>query len=75
MRLQSAATAGLTKGRGGNQRAGQTAELTLEAHTAGRPETTDRMLSVVAGGRYARVYPQVPIALPVLGQVRPESTG
>jgi hypothetical protein len=26
-----------------------TAELTLEAHTAGRPETTGRMLSVVAG--------------------------
>jgi hypothetical protein len=25
------------------------AELTLEAHTAGRPETTGRMLSVVAG--------------------------
>jgi len=30
-----------------------TAELTLEAHTAGRPETTGRMLSVVAGeGRH-----------------------
>jgi hypothetical protein len=26
-----------------------TAELTLEAHTAGRPETTGRMLQVVAG--------------------------
>ena len=25
------------------------AELTLEAHTAGHPETTGRMLSVVAG--------------------------
>ena len=26
-----------------------TADLTLETHTAGRPETTGRMLSVVAG--------------------------
>ena len=45
-----------------------TAELTLEAHTAGRPETTGRMLSVVAGGRYARVS-HVPAALvlPVAG--------
>ena len=30
-----------------------TAELTLEAHTAGRTETTGRMLSVVAGDGYA----------------------
>jgi hypothetical protein len=29
-----------------------TAELTLEAHTAGRPETTGRMLSVVAGAGF-----------------------
>jgi hypothetical protein len=29
------------------------AELTLEAHTAGRPETTSRMLSVVAGEGFA----------------------
>jgi hypothetical protein len=29
------------------------AELTLEAHTAGRPETTGRMLLVVAGDCYA----------------------
>ena len=32
-----------------------TAELALEAHTAGRHETTGRMLSVVAGTRYDRV--------------------
>ncbi len=32
-----------------------TAELTLEAHTAGRPETTGRMLSVVAGARSERL--------------------
>ena len=31
-----------------------TAELTLEAHTVGRHETTDRMLSVVAGTRFNR---------------------
>ena len=33
-----------------------TAELTLEAHTAGRPETTGRMLSVVAGARSDRLH-------------------
>ena len=32
-----------------------TAELTLEAHTAGRPETTGRMLQVVAGARSALI--------------------
>ena len=32
------------------------AELTLEAHTAGRPETTGRMLSVVAGARSDRLH-------------------
>ena len=30
----------------------RTAEPTLEAQTAGRPETTGRMLSVVAGGGF-----------------------
>ena len=46
-----------------------TAELTLEAHTAVRPETTGRMLQVVAGGRYARVS-RLPgaLALPVVGR-------
>lgn len=29
-----------------------TAELTLETHTAGRPETTGRMLLVVAGAGF-----------------------
>ena len=42
-------------GRGGDERAGQTAEPTLEAHTPGLPEMTGRMLSVVAGERYATV--------------------
>jgi len=47
-----------------------TAELTLEAHTAGRPETTGRMLQVVAGACYARdsALP-VPLRLPVEGRV------
>jgi hypothetical protein len=32
------------------------AELTLEAHTAGRAETTGRMLLVVAGARSERLH-------------------
>jgi hypothetical protein len=33
-----------------------TAELTLEAHTAGRAEATGRMLSVVAGAGFDRLH-------------------
>ncbi len=45
-----------------------TAELTLEAHTPGRPETTGRMLSVVAGegytpGEHGTVFLDHPILL------------
>ncbi len=47
-----------------------TAELTLEADTAGRPETTGRMLSMVAGGRYTRVCRlSGPLNLPVFGKI------
>ena len=45
-----------------------TADLPLEAQTAGRPETTGRMLQVVAGGRYARVSLLPPLVLPVWGR-------
>jgi hypothetical protein len=46
------------------------AEPTVEAHTAGRPQTTGRMLSVVAGARYARVCAlPAPLRLPVEGRV------
>jgi hypothetical protein len=36
------------------------AELTLETHTAGRPETTDRMISEVAGARSNRLHTGMP---------------
>jgi hypothetical protein len=45
------------------------AELTLEAHTAGRPETTGRMLQVVAGARFVGSEPrpgQGALRLPVV---------
>jgi hypothetical protein len=49
------------------------AELTLEAHTPGRPETTGRMLSVVAGGRYARGCRRpVRLVLPIFGRAAGE---
>ncbi len=41
---------------------------------SGRLETTGRMLSVVAGGRYARVCVPVPIILPVTGKTRLPAT-
>jgi hypothetical protein len=50
-----------------------TAELTLEAHTAGRPETTGHMLSVVAGARFDGSEPgsrSAQFRLPVLIQGR-----
>jgi hypothetical protein len=47
-----------------DQRAEGIAELPLEAHTAGRPETTGRMLSVVAGARSDRLHTEgIPLAV------------